>query len=271
MKILIAADMEGVTGVTHWNHVTSTHAEYNRFRHLMTGDVNAAVAGSLSGGAQTVIVTDGHGDGSNLLIEELDPVVRLNTGDPSPVSMLQGIGPDVDGVIFVGYHARAGTTGGILDHTWSSSISGVWLNGTEMGEVGLNAAVCGHFGVPVIAVCGCQAACTEAVELLGELEVAPVKTASSRTAAECLTPATAQSVIESACRRALEQLGAASVPPPFRVRLPVELCVAFTHSGLADGAARLPGTRRDGCRVICQTDDMLAAYRSFQVLASLAA
>ena len=48
MKILIAADMEGVTGITTWNQVTAGHFEYPRFRKLMTEDVNAAVGGWFS-------------------------------------------------------------------------------------------------------------------------------------------------------------------------------------------------------------------------------
>ena len=120
MKILIATDMEGITGVTTWDQVTPGHAEYARFRKQMTEDVNAAIRGAFDAGAEEVIVADGHWNGSNILVEELDPRARLNTGSPSPFSMMQGIDESVAGVMFIGYHARNGSPNAILDHTWSS-------------------------------------------------------------------------------------------------------------------------------------------------------
>ncbi|HEY3473034.1 MAG TPA: M55 family metallopeptidase, partial [Anaerolineales bacterium] len=102
MRILIAADMEGITGVTTWDQVTPGHAEYARFRKQMTEDVNAAIRGAFDGGAEEVVVADGHWNGSNILIEELDPRARLNTGSPSPFSMMQGIDESINGVMFVG-------------------------------------------------------------------------------------------------------------------------------------------------------------------------
>src|SRR3972149_1994322 len=173
MKILIAADMEGISGVVHWDHVTSGHAEYQRFRRVMTHDVNAAIRGAFDAGAEEVIVTDGHWNNLNLLIEEIDPRARLNSGGSAPLSMVQGIGSDVSGVMFVGYHARSGTPNAILDHTYSDErVASVWLNGKVTGEIGLNAAICGYFDVPVIMISGDQAACAEAVETLGPVEVA---------------------------------------------------------------------------------------------------
>ena len=263
--------MEGVSGVTNWNHVSSSHAEYGRFRKLMTGEVNAAITGAVAGGAETVVVSDGHDAGGNILLEELDPLARLNTGSPSPFSMVQGIGPDADGAVFIGYHARVGTPLAILDHTWSGTTTGVWLNHIEVGEIGLNAAMCGHFGVPVIAVSGCRAACAEATALLGEVETAPVKEATSRNAAECLTPEASRQLIESAVQRAAARLAAGSAPAPYRVATPIELTVEFANSGQADGAARLPGAERDGRRVTYRAADMPATYQAFRVLTSLAA
>lgn len=263
--------MEGISGVTNWNHVSSSHGEYGRFRKLMTGEVNAAIVGAMAGGAESVVVSDGHGGGGNILLEELDPVARLNTGSPSPFSMVQGIGPDVDGVVYVGYHARVGTPHAILDHTWSGATTGVWLNGIEVGEIGLNAAMCGHFGAPVIAVSGCRAACAEATALLGEVEIAPVKDATSRNAAECLAPEAARRLIEEAAQRAVTRLAAGSAPTPYRVDTPIELTVEFANSGQTDGAARLPGAERDGRRITYQAADMAATYQAFRVLTSLAA
>src|SRR5574339_890339 len=196
MKILLAVDMEGITGVTTWDQVTPGHAEYARFRKLMTQDVNAVIRGALEAGADEVIVADGHWNGSNILVEELDARARLNTGSPSPFSMMQGIDESVDGVMFIGYHARNGTPSAILDHTWSSrTVANIWLNDILTGEYGLNAALAGHFGVPVIMASGDQTACKQMSEQLGDIEPAVVKQASGRFAAECLSPEVTRDVI----------------------------------------------------------------------------
>ncbi|MBN1934642.1 MAG: M55 family metallopeptidase [Anaerolineae bacterium] len=270
MKILIAADMEGVTGVVHWDHVSSAHAEYARFRKLMTGDVNAAVRGAFDGGAGEVLVTDGHGSAKNILIEELDARARLNSGGTRPLSMVQGVDAGVDAAIFVGYHARAGTPNAILDHIWTGGVNNVWLNGAPVGEIGLNAAVCGHFGVPVIALSGCQGACEEAETLLGEVETAPVKWASGRMGAECLPPERAQQAIYEAAQRAVQRLAQGQAAKPFRVQTPVKLEVEFNSSDMADGASILPDAQRDGRTLTLVAPDMVTAYRLFRAAASLA-
>ena len=207
MKILIAVDMEGITGVTTWDQVTPGHAEYSRFRKLMTQDVNAAIRGATEAGADEIIVADGHWNGSNILVEELDSRARLNTGSPSPFSMMQGIDESVDGVLFIGYHARNGTANAILDHTWSSkTVANIWLNDILTGEYGLNASLAGHFGVPVIMVSGDQTACAQVNELLGDVEMAVVKQATGRFAAECLTPEVSQELIYMSAARAVGRL-----------------------------------------------------------------
>ncbi|HEY5729481.1 MAG TPA: M55 family metallopeptidase [Anaerolineales bacterium] len=272
MKILIATDMEGITGVTTWDQVTPGHAEHVRFRRLMTQDVNAAIRGACDAGADDVIVADGHWHGSNILIEELDPRARLNTGSPSPFSMMQGIDETVDGVFFVGYHARNGTPKAILDHTWSSkTVANVWLNDILTGEYGLNAAVAGHFGVPVIMASGDQTACRQIVELLGEMETVVVKQATGRFAAECLAPAVTQEMIAITASRAVERLMDGDVPDPFVLDTPVRVTVEFFTSDMADKASKMPFTQREGTRVSFVAEEMAIAYSGFRSMVMLAA
>ncbi|HWQ84905.1 MAG TPA: M55 family metallopeptidase [Anaerolineales bacterium] len=272
MKILIAADMEGITGVVNWDQVTSTHSEYSRFRRLMTGDVNAAIEGALAAGASEIIVVDGHSYGYNILIEELNPLARLNSGSGSPLGMVQGIDASIDGVFFVGYHACAGSKNAILDHTWSSAtVGGVWLNDMLVGEAGLNAAVCGHFGVPVLMITGDQTVCGEAKALLGSLEVAVVKQASGRMSAECLPPDITREKICEAAARAVHKHRSKQSPPPFSLPAPIQLRVAFFSSDMADRASLLPGVERlNGRELSFSSPDMLTAYREFRAAVSLA-
>ncbi len=265
MKIQIAADMEGITGVTNWDHVDPGHADYPRFRRLMTGDVNAAVHGAIEAGADEVVVTDGHAYGTNILIEELDPRAHLICGDYAPLAMVQGIDQAVDGLIFIGYHARAGSQNAILDHTWSSRrVANLWLNDILVGEYGLNGAMAGHFNVPVLMLSGDQTACAQATELLGRIETVVVKTALSRMAAECLPPQVSQAHIEAAARKAVTRLQQGDAPKPFTVATPVRVTIDFNSSDQADQASLFPGsTRVDGRRLSFTADDMLAAYLAF--------
>ncbi len=270
MKILIAADMEGITGVTTWDQVTPGHPEYARFRKLMTADMNAAIRGAHDAGADRIVVSDGHWNGSNILVEELDPLASLNSGSPSPLSMMQGVDSGVDGVFFVGYHARHGSQNAVLDHTWSSTcVSNLWLNNMIAGEYTLNAALAGRFGVPVIMASGDQTACAQMVEQLGALETAVTKQATGRFSAECLAPDATANLIQDAARRAVERLIKKDVPKPFILKTPIKVAVELFTSDMADKAMNMPGVTREGLMLSFLADDMSKAYSGFRSLVSL--
>jgi D-amino peptidase len=270
MRILLSVDMEGVTGVTNWDQVTPGHAEYARFRRLMTADVNAAVRGALEAGVDEVVVTDAHWNASNILIEELDPRARLNSGTPSPGSMMQGIGAAIDGVFFVGYHARHGTPNAVLDHTWSSTcVHGVWLNHIPAGEYTMNAALAGHHHVPILLVTGDEAVCNQVAELLGPVKKAVVKRAAGRFSAACLPPESTQQLIHAAAKEAVLALKAGTSPNPFFVQTPIEIEVELQTSDMADQAALMPGIRREGLRMTFSASDMPQAFSTFRSLISL--
>ncbi|MCW1969732.1 MAG: M55 family metallopeptidase [Anaerolineae bacterium] len=274
LKILIAVDMEGISGITYWDQVTPGHAEYlSRGRQLMTDDVNAAIAGLAEGGASEFVVSDGHWNGSNILIESLDPRARLNFGSPSPRAMMQGIDQQPAAVVLVGYHAMAGTAYANLDHTWSDyRIQRVYLNDRQIGEIGLNGALAGYYGVPIIAATGDQSACGEARDFFGDaLEMAVVKTATGQFSAECLPLVESRRRIHDAMHRAVQKLKQGHAPSPFVVGAPVRLAVEFLYSRHADRAHLMPGTERlSGTRIEYVAPDMPTAYRAFRALSTLA-
>lgn len=272
MKILIAADMEGITGVTNWDQVDPDHSEYSRFRKLMTRDVNAAIEGAFEAGADQLVVTDGHASGTNILIEELDPRAHLNQGNDAPFAMMQGIEYGADGVLFIGYHARAGSHNAILDHTWSSRrVHNLWINGVLTGEYGLNAALAGHYGAAVIMMSGDQEACKQATELLGEIEVAVVKRATHRMSAELLAPSLTDQIICEAAARAVNRLRSGDAPAPYKVSEPVTIRIECTTADMADKAALMMGVTRVDARTIEYTaPDMSLAYRAFMAAVQLA-
>lgn len=271
MKILISADMEGITGITTWDQVTPGHPEYERSRRLMTADVNAAVRGAFEGGAREVSVTDGHWNGSNILIEELDPRAQLNSGSPSPLSMMQGITEDIDGVMFIGYHARHGTPHAVMDHTWSSTcVHNLWLNEVLAGEYTLNAALAGHHGVPVVLASGDLAACTQISQLIQSVEAVVVKEASARYAAACSAPSVTQPLIQARSRHALEQLSRKQAPEPLVLAHPIRLALEFQSSDMADRAGLWPGAEREGLTLALTSDDMLRVFEAFRGMVNLA-
>ena len=264
MRVLIAADMEGISGVVHWDQVTPGHPEYERFRAIMTDDVNAAIDGALDGGASSVIVTDGHSEGRNLLIEHLHAPASLNSGSPAPLSMVEGI-QEAERVFFIGYHARAGTPDAILCHTWTDQIRRVWLNDLEVGEIGLNAAVCGSFGAPVALITGDLAAVKEAGALLGPIGAVIVKTAHSRMAAECRPPAETRLEIRRSAAHAMVR-----DVKPFIFEAPIRLRVELSRPDQVDRALRVPGSKRsDGVTVEWVGDNMVNVYHAFRAIAGL--
>ncbi len=268
MKIYISADMEGTGGVVHSNQTEPEHAEYPAARKLMIGEVNAAIEGALAAGAQEILVNDSHDGMRNLLPDDVNPAAILLSGAPKPHSMMTAIDASFDAVFFTGYHARAGSSFANLDHTWDGPrvVQGVWLNGVEVGEVGLNAALAGYFGVPVVLFTGDQTACAQAKELLGDdLETVVVKEAVGRVAAKNLHPTKARALIRAAAERALKTKRAA-----FIVKPPVTLRIALARSSQAEQCVLMPDVKRIAPRSVEFThDDYAVVYNAFRVLLTL--
>jgi D-amino peptidase len=271
MRVYISVDMEGVAGVVHEDQTNPADprcaAEYARFRRLMTLEANAAVEGALAGGATQVVVNDAHWFMRNLLAEELHEAAELVSGDPKPLTMMQGIGDGFDTAFFVGYHAMAGTSGAVLDHTYTDRVAHARLNGTPIGELGLNAALAGAHAVPVTLVTGDQAVAAEARAFLGDgVVTAVVKDAIGRQAARCLSPATARTRIREAAEAAVRRR-----PAPYRTPSPSTIEVEFRFTTQAEMAELLPGSERRGPRTVAYThDDYVALFRAWRALYNLA-
>ncbi|MEO3808485.1 M55 family metallopeptidase [Sphaerisporangium sp. B11E5] len=248
MKVYVSVDMEGVTGLTDPEEMHAGGRGYERGCELMTADANAVIAGVYEAGAVDVIVNDAHGSTKNLRIDLLDPRASLIRGPGKPMRMAQGLTAGFDAACFTGYHARAGTRHGVLNHTWmGKEIQNVYLNGEVCGEIRLVAGFAGFLGVPVALVTGDDAACAEAREVLGEVETVPVKKGIDRFAAHLLPPAVAQALIREAAGRALNRLSDFRpyvVPPPFT------LGVEWNSTAIAAGCSLIPGTRLAGPRHI---------------------
>ncbi|MEW6546229.1 MAG: M55 family metallopeptidase [Bacillota bacterium] len=268
MKVYISADMEGISGIVHFDETGREGGEdYQRARRLMTREVNAAVEGALEAGATEVVVNDSHGSMRNLLLEELHPAVRLISGSPKPFSMVQGLDESFHCAFFIGYHARAQSRG-VLSHTYSGTVAEYRVNGRVLGETGMNAAVAGEYGVPVVLVSGDSAVVAEARALLGPVETVAVKEYVARSAALSLPPQVVHGLLREAARRAVARTREI---PPLRIERPVDLQVRFVHSGLADAAELMPGAQRlDDVTLGYRAPDFLTAYRAGRALIALA-
>jgi D-amino peptidase len=242
MKVFISADMEGTAGVTDGDQCREGRPDYLRFRRLMTEEVNAAVLGALEAGATEIVVNDSHATMRNLLIEELHPQVQLLSGRPKPFSMMQGIDSSFDAVFFTGYHAAAGTQDAILDHSYSGAcVRQIKLGNLVVGEAGLNAALAGHFKVPVALVTGDATAVAQLKKLIPHVETVSVKQPVGRLAAQSYQPVEARRRIKEGASKALRR---ARELKPFTVQKPVTLEIDWVVSSMADLCMMIPGMTR---------------------------
>lgn len=242
VKIFISADMEGLTGVVTGDQLGPTGFEYAAFREVMTAEVNAAIEAARAGGATEIVVADSHGNMENLLLDKLPPDVQVVRSSPRPHGMMEGIDATFAGVIFIGYHSSTTNPRGVRAHTLSSAnLADVRLGGVSMPESGLNAALAGHYGVPVLAISGDDAAVAEAQALIGDVEGAVVKWALGFHSARTLTPSAGREVIKAAVRRAMARRAERK---PYRMPMPAELEVRFKNYRPAEILALLPGVSR---------------------------
>jgi D-amino peptidase len=227
MKIYISADMEGVAGVVTGDQLTPTGFEYARFREFMTQEVNAAIDAVFAAGATEITVSDSHGNAENILIEKLPKNVLLVRGFPRPLEMMQGIDETFDGVIFLGYHASTTNPQGVRAHTFSSArLADVRLNNVSMTEGSFNAAIAGHFNVPVIMVSGDDAAVTEVKAALGDIEGAVVKWNYGFHSAKTITPEASYALIREKVTKAV---GRIKEFKPYKLKAPLQLDVRFKN------------------------------------------
>ncbi len=227
MKIYISADMEGVVGAVTGEQLGPSGFEYQRFREFMTQEVNAAIEAAFEAGATEVTVSDSHGNAQNLLIEKLPKNTLLIRGFPRPLSMMQGIDETFDGVIFLGYHSSTTNPNGARAHTFSSArLADVRLNNVSMSEGSFNAAIAGHFNVPVIMVSGDDAAVKEVTSLVGDIEGAVVKWSSGFHSTKTMMPEPAYALIREKVKTAI---GRIKDFKPYKLKTPVQLDVRFKN------------------------------------------
>lgn len=269
-KVFISVDMEGISGVVDPSQLGPDGFEYQRAREWMTGEVNAAIAGIRSSGPAEIVVCDSHGNGQSLLIDKVPDDVRIVRGFPRPLEMMQGLDDSFSAAIFIGYHASEWTADAVRGHTISSArLLGVKLNGNEVSEGIYNAALAGHFNVPIAFVSGDRLAVTQIQKAVPGVEGAIVKEPYGYHSAQTVTPARGQTMIREGVTRAMGKLGSLQ---PYRLTTPIALEVGFKLTIDAERAAFVPGLSRTDAHVVKGTfHDMPEITKLLQVLTSFAA
>lgn len=269
MRILISADIEGVSGVMSPEQTSPGSAEYERARLLMTREVNAAVEGALEGGATEIWVADGHGQYNNILLEALHPGACLVSGKPRLFGMLGGLdcGP-WDGLFLIGYHARAGAHG-VLAHTINgSAFAEIRINGIPAGEYYLNGLLAGEYDVPVRLLSGDDRLAEEAAPVYPHAEIVTVKRALSTRAAVHQPIEAAHKALRGAARKAMRNASCRS----FKLAGPFSVRVSTVRTYHADLFSMLPGVQRLSPTCIeFAADTAFAISRTLNCFSSMAA
>jgi D-amino peptidase len=248
VKVYISVDMEGVAGVVTADQLLPSGFEYERFRGFMTAETLAAIQGARDAGATEFVVSDSHGNQENLLIEQFTPDVTIIRSSPRPLGMMEGIDSSFAAVVFIGYHASTTSPTGVRAHTFSSAtLSAVQLNGTYMDEAGVNAAIAGEFGVPVVAISGDNAAVAEAQHIIGPIEGAVVKRAISFHAAATMTPQAAQALIREKVKAGVMRRGELR---PYVAKAPIHLGLTFKNYRPSEALSYLSIVQRTGSHSI---------------------
>ena len=266
VRIFISVDLEGIGGIGTGAMTSTSGKDYATSRRLVTAEVNTVVGEIFAHdpGAE-ILVNDSHGDHQNVLHTELDPRVIYIQGAIKPLGMVQGLDATFDGVIFLGYHAKAGDPDGFLAHTGTGSVKGLWLNGVEVGEGGMNAAFAGGHGVPVILSAGDSAAAAELGALL-KTETVTTKTAETPASARLIHPERVHALLREGVRRSLARLQAGDYSP-FDLGTPVRIRMRFASTTHVDILQSIPGMSKvDGFTVAYTAEDADEAYRLIRLM-----
>lgn len=259
-RVFISVDMEGLAGVVAASDVNPSGRDYEHFRTIMAGETNAAIEGALGAGASYILVRDSHGAKLNLRPGDVDQRAHLLRGQSTgPKNMMEGIDSTFDAVVFIGYHASAGTPRAILEHTSTGNVIDFSINGVSLPEGGYNALVAGLYGVPVVFVAGDQAVVDELRALLGNVGAVAVKQELAE-ASLGMSPAAARDAIRSGVERAIRDRAGAR---PYALTAPYTMVLKVREE-----RALHPGVQRTGAGEITFSSasllDILDAFNAMK-------
>ncbi len=266
MKVYVCADIEGVAGVVSFQHLSPEGFEYQRAREWMTEEVAAAARAALAHGATEIVISDSHGNGQNLLMEKLPKETTLIRSWPRPLEMMQGIeAGGFSAAMFVGHHCGHSDTKGIMAHTFTGAIMEVRINGEPASETRVNAAISGHYGIPVVLATGDDAYTSHAKSLLGEIETVTTKWVVGDYSSRTIMPEKSRELVAEAATRAMKSLGKYK---PYRVPEPVTIEIVYKQRLPAEVMGMMPGVSRVAATTVRFTGKDILEVTRFIVVAT---
>ncbi|MEW6357355.1 MAG: M55 family metallopeptidase [Planctomycetota bacterium] len=258
-EIYILCDMEGITGAaTCEQDVYPDAPNYPKARRWLTADLETAMAGAHEAGADHFTVYDMHFQGTNILADHLHLACTIIRGKP----FLSGLREGVKGMFMIGLHAMAGNERGVMPHTYNHEIQRIELNGMAVGEIGLEAAGAGSYGIPLILVVGDQEGCEEARWLLGPIETVAVKWLDDKGRVVLKPAEESRQEIFEAAQRAVRR---AAELKPLRISGHCELRIVCRDSAFRDKLCNKCGGAPEGENsLLLQGPDVRAVYEHFR-------
>lgn len=265
MKVWISFDMEGVAGIVDWDQCRpGSGASYTMGCELLQDEVNAAITGAIAGGATEIVLNDSHSSMANLDPRRIAGNAKYLSGRHKPRYMMQGLDETFDAIFFLGYHGSISGRPSTLSHTYNPEVfSRAVLNGTEVGESGINALVADHFNVPIAFLSGDAVVQEETRPFAPDAVTVTTKESITRFSALNLHPAQSCDLIRTGSQRAMEAVAAGKMAGP-GIHKPATLELEFQTGDMADVATWAKGTERSGeRRVKIAGDNLLAMFDAF--------
>ena len=255
MKIFVLVDLEGASGVVSYDrecHPGAIH--YEESRENLMSDLNSAIEGAVAGGAGEIVVYDMHYWGLNVMMDKLGSTAKVIRGKPKVVPPENGLDQTFAGLMMVGLHAKAQTPDGLLTHTYDLNIKDLSINGLSVGEIGMETALAGEMGVPLIFVSGDAACLHEARSLAEKAVVAVVKEAVTDLSGLCLPTAVTARLIKGAAQEAVQNVSSFR---PYTVDYPVTVEVDYYDENKAKEKLSIAGVEAVGPNRVAARDDSL--------------
>jgi len=251
VKIYMHWDMEGVSGiftrehVWYWEEGTRKHIA-DEGRQLLMADINSAVKAALEAGADEVIVCDTHHGGGNIELDKMfsDPrIIYHVTSRDANGRWIPGLDDTVDGLMLMGHHAKAGTKGEFLPHTWTTEWADFRINDQSVGEMGIEACYAGYWNIPPIMAHGTELACREAEDLFPGIVTAGVKHAKNHDLCSGLSADSAHCLIAQKIAEAIDKARNRKITP-YKPALPMTVTIRMKTAELAENASKKPQVQR---------------------------
>ena len=252
-------DLEGVSGIIGRSDGIGNRIErIEEAGRLLTEEVNSVVEGVVSGGADTIVVADGHGGSNTILSESLNPKADLVRCSGELFPLTWGLDETFDAALQVGAHAMMGTRDGFLHHSFNShAITHMDLNGTAIGEIGIIALLASYYSIPTILIAGDRAACREASDFIPGVATVETKIGLNRYSSVDKNPLRVRAELAAAAEKAVARCVADRVPPVRNVDPPYELVTRFMCPNLADTFEKRGAKRIDFLTVSLASDDFV--------------